>query len=49
MSGSGFSGEGDLLLLPPILKGQFLEAEPSDPIPNVWIWAVARSFAWRLL
>lgn len=38
-----------LLLLPALLKGRFSEAEPSDPIPNLWIWAVARSFALRLL
>lgn len=49
-SSSGFCGEGDCsCFYYPLLKGQFSEAEPSDQIPRLWIWAVPRSFVLRLL
>lgn len=37
------------LRLPHLLKEWFSEAEPSDPVTDLWVWAAARNSALRLL
>lgn len=50
MSGSVCPGEGGCaLLLPHLLKEWFSEAEPSDPITDLWVWTLARNSSLRLL